>query len=188
MILSDIPLNEFYRELDWPAVPDHICEYLIDYVNTSPMNIREGVKPNDDDYFSMHKMPDLFYNWYNENLSFIPKDYLVRIQKIPLRVLTPHIDFLRKCSYNFVLTNDNSTTYWHNNQNKTVCSVNYDSRKWYQHQGSISHSVHNPTDTPRIAITIYKFNFYKQQWNMDFMGNRHDTEQVDEYLKMKRNR
>lgn len=183
MILEHIPLTEFYRKMTWPTIPDSICNDIIQHVEqNNPPNIREGETGNNR-WFNHHTTIESFDEWYQQHLAFIPEDYTVRIQKISTEGIGIHTDYLRKSSYNFVLTYDGSTTHWHDSNNNILHSYHYEPRTWYQHQSQIPHSVVNSAGLLRIAITIYKFEFIEKDWTINYTGDRHDPVQVDNFIK-----
>lgn len=180
-----IPLNKYYTEMDWPVVPDNICEEIISFANSAP-NIREARRKGNDDGFTMHDIPDSLREWVKTNLPFIPSDYEIRIQKSKA-YCPPHRDALRSSSFNFVISNDNSTTLWHDVDNNMSVTefVNYKRRVWYHHQSQIHHSVKNTSEFTRIAITIFKFKLQELPEFSDFTGNRFDRTDAESYLSKK---
>jgi hypothetical protein len=181
-----IPLNKYYTEMDWPSVPDDICEEIITYVNTAP-NIREARRNGDNDGFTMHDIPDSLREWVKTNLPFITDDYRIRIQK-SRAYCPPHRDALRSSSFNFVVSDDDATTLWHdvNNDMSIIESVVYKKRVWYHHQSQIHHSVKNTSAFNRISVTIFKFKLQEFPEFADFTGNRFDPNEVESYLSNKR--
>jgi len=184
-MLEPMPLNILHRELDWPIVPDNICQEIIDSVLSGKLeNIREIDSPTTNAPFVMYPITDSFIEWAKVNLPFIPDDYKKRIQRIYCP-LSPHIDHLRTCSYNFVLTTEGSTTNWHNNDLSILETFNYKPRTWYQHQSQIKHSVVG-SSAIRIAICIFKFELQIRDWNKDFTGNVNDSEAVRNFMNEKK--
>lgn len=181
-----LPLNKYYTEMDWPSVPDDICEEIINYVNTAP-NIREARRNGDNDGFTMHDIPDSLRDWVKNNLPFITDDYKIRIQK-SRAFCPPHRDALRNSSFNFVVSDDDSVTLWHdvNDNMKITESVVYKKRVWYHHQSQIHHSVKNGSTLNRISVTIFKFKLQEFPEFSDFTGNRFDPEEVEAYLSEKK--
>jgi hypothetical protein len=184
--LNEIQSGKYYTELDWPAIPNALCEELINYSNYVP-NIREARSTQGEaDTFTMHDIPESLKEWVSTNLPFIPSDYKIRIQKSK-GYCPPHRDALRGVSYNFVLTEDDSTTLWHdvNNDMKILEAVDYKQNVWYEHQSHTHHSVVNNSGINRIAVTIFKFRLQEYPQFVDFKGNRFDVDDVQSYLSQK---
>jgi hypothetical protein len=157
---THLPLDIFYVNLDWPVIPNDLCQELIDFAKTAK-NIWEGEK-NNYSTFAQYNGPESLISWVQNNLSWIPKDYQIRLQGIPNSTeLSMHKDAMRGSSYNFVLTDDGSTTHWYNDQSEKIHSVKYTPRTWHQHQSQVAHSV-DGGEVGRLAVTIFKFEL--QQW------------------------
>jgi hypothetical protein len=158
--LKKLSLNDFYLELNWPIIPNDVCDELIEYAKSAP-NIWAG-KDFDFKQYEQYTAPMNLIKWVKEFLPFIPDDYIVRLQSIPRdTVLRPHKDALRTSSYNFVLTEDGGQTNWHNISGQIIHSVTYKSKVWYHHQSQITHSV-DSISSSRLAVTIFKFEI--QSW------------------------
>ena len=157
---TNLPLDTFNIELDWPTLPDTLCNELIEYAKSMP-NIWEG-KNSDFKEFEQYACPEILKQWVSEFLPFIPSDYTIRLQAVPKStILRPHKDALRASSYNFVLTDDGGKTNWHDDAGNIIHSTNYKPKIWYQHQSLVTHSVDSILSS-RFAITIFKFEL--QPW------------------------
>jgi len=162
-LLKKLPLNEFYMELDWPIIPNDICNELIEYAKSAP-NIWVG-KDFDFKQYEQYFAPINLIEWVNEFLPFITDDYTVRLQCIPRdKALRPHKDALRASSYNFVITEDGGCTNWHNTSGQIIHSIHYKSKTWYHHQSQITHSV-DSISSSRLAVTIFKVEV--QSWYIE---------------------
>ena len=191
---SAIPIDEYCRELDWPVLPDSVCDELIEYVETQNSIWENNFNKNAP--FSQYLLPNDKLLWIKNYLSFIPDEYEIRLQKSTEKGLTIHKDHLRAHAYNFVLTiGDDSSTNWYADLGVTssqyaidpnlatlLYTKKYKPRTWYQHQSQVYHNV-TDTKSSRIAITIFKFELQKFDWNLDYVGDRTNKQQVAEYLK-----
>jgi hypothetical protein len=172
-VSSTLEYSKFYVELDWPVIPNHLCDELINFARSAP-NIWVA-KDSGFKYEQYNPTLNLMI-WVKEFLSFIPNDYRVRLHCIPKGAgLSPHIDAMRASSYNFVLTEDGGRTNWHGAFGQIVHSIHYKSKVWYHHQSRITHSV-DSVNSPRIAVTIFKFEI--QPWAFEKypnLRNLHDS-------------
>ncbi len=163
-----LPLDQFYRELNWPSLPEELCNELAEYYSPDHVENIYARPMREDDATSpvivksvMYQMHTLVHqqviDWIKSNLNF-PDDYTICIQKVKYGLL-PHKDYYRNSSYNFVVTKDaGTTTRWHSNGGiRILHEVQYKPRVWYHHQSSVMHSVEleDPT-VNRVAITVYK--------------------------------
>jgi hypothetical protein len=162
----NLPLDQFYRELDWPSLPEELCNELMEYYSPDDVeNIYARPMHKDDQNphiksvtYQMHTLVhQQVFDWIKSNLNF-PDDYIISIQKIKYG-LTPHKDYYRNSSYNFLVTKDAGTiTRWHSKTGmKTIHEVQYKPRKWYHHQSRVMHSVElEDPKVNRVAITVFK--------------------------------
>jgi hypothetical protein len=153
-----MPLDTYYIELDWPKVPNDLCSKLIDHAVIAS-NCWEGQEL----YTNFEQKPVISEakEWLKNNLPIDLTEYKIRLQIMAGSFVPIHKDVQRASSFNFVLTDDKSTTHWHDSKGKIIHSVYYEPRVWYHHQTQVPHSVEN-IQTPRIAITIYKVEI--QEW------------------------
>lgn len=171
-----MPLDTYYLELSWPKVPNDLCSKLIDHAATSSdcqeeqelytnfeqkpviSKAEEWLKNN---YFEQKPVISEAEEWLKNNLPIDLTEYKIRLQIMAGSCVPIHKDVQRASSFNFVLTDDKSTTHWHDSKGKIIHSVYYEPRVWYHHQTQVPHSVEN-IQAPRIAITIYKVEI--QEW------------------------
>ncbi len=151
-----LPLDQFYRELNWPSLPEELCEELVEYY--SPNHVENILVLKKTVAFQMHTLVhQQVIDWIKSNLN-LPDDYTICIQKVKYGLL-PHKDYYRNSSYNFVVTKDaGTTTRWHSNGGiRILHEVQYKPRVWYHHQSMVMHSVEleDPT-VNRVAITVFK--------------------------------
>lgn len=153
-----VPLDTYYIEMDWPAIPDELCKQLIEHAKGSP-NIWEGRHVVSG--FEQYEVLDSLKDWLYNNLPIDLNGFQIRLQCSPNEELFPHKDAIRASSFNFVLTDDGGRTIWSDSEGKELCSINYKKNVWYQHQSQITHTVEN-IKPPRIAVTLFKLEV--QDW------------------------
>lgn len=161
-----MPLDTYYIELDWPKVPDDLCLKLIDHASTSD-NCWEGREFYTN--FEQRSVINEAEVWLKNNLPIELTGYQIRLQMMTNGFVPIHKDVQRASSFNFVLTDDKSTTHWHDSKGKIIHSVYYKPRVWYHHQTRVPHSVEN-IQVSRIAITIFKVEI--QEWLTKKAKNR----------------
>lgn len=154
MIQTHLPTDIFNVELDWPAVPDDVCNKLFEHVKSARDSWKENGLPS---VFSQYEPPDYLVEWVRNNLPSIPKHFRIVVQATHGKILPVHIDSIRASAFNFVMTEDGGTTNWYDADNKLVHSTNYKTKVWYQHQSRVAHGVTNVSNGPRIAISIFEF-------------------------------
>lgn len=161
--MEHLPLDQYYVQKDWKAIPDDVCQLLLEYMQTSSEQIREiypWQKKGHSHYgeFAMHDAPDFIWEWCKENLPLDFNQYVISVQVVSSHECKTHIDSkLRASSFNFVLTDDRAVTSWYDDTQENILhSVQYKPRTWYHHQGSIYHRVTGIKTPPRIGVTIYK--------------------------------
>ena len=151
----------YYEELDWPSVPQHLCDLAISSTKEAE-NIWEFKDRFPD--FAQHIVPDELLDWLNTNLPIDLTDYTIRLQSMRTSTMI-HKDITRKFSYNFVMTNDGGITSWYDMEESVVPygtivpmleTVKYESMKWYKNASKIAHDVRGIESPPRVAITIFK--------------------------------
>lgn len=158
-----MPLNVYYKELDWPILPDDLCQRLIDHV---PEAERADFWFGKDFYqgYEQRAISQEAQQWLKDNIPIDLTGFEMRLQVMTDSHVPMHRDIQRASSFNFVLTDDNSITNWHGANSKIIHSVCYKRKCWYHHQSQVVHSVENITP-PRIAITIFKLEI--QNWLTD---------------------
>lgn len=155
-----MPLDEYYREMDWKPIPDDLCYMLMEYMETSVEAKRDNYtwQRKGHGEFQMHDAPDFIWDWCKDNLPLDFDQFFISVQVIPVHECRAHIDTeLRTSSFNFVLTDDRAITSWYDDKLETILeSVEYKARTWYHHQGSVFHRITGVRTPPRIGVTIYK--------------------------------
>lgn len=158
--MENLPLDKYYEQMNWKVIPDDICQMIFEYMETSVEAVRENYpwQKKGHGEFQMHDAPEFLWEWCQENLPLDFKQYYVSIQVIPVHQCRTHIDTaLRKSSFNFVLTGDKAVTSWYDETHENILhSVEYKTKTWYHHQGSVPHRITGITTPPRIGVTIYK--------------------------------
>lgn len=165
LVQYNLPLDQFYRELDWPSLPEELCNELAEYyspdhvenIYARPMHKDDATPTVKSDTYQMHTLVhQQVHDWIKSNLNF-SDDYTISIQKIK-HGLYPHKDYYRNSSYNFVVTKDaGTTTRWHSNGGiRILHEVQYKPRVWYHHQSRVMHSVElEDPMVNRVAITVF---------------------------------
>jgi hypothetical protein len=151
--------------MDWPAIPEDICNELLEYAKTA-----ENVWEAKDTYadFEQYAGPESLKQWVYDNLPKGLSGYMIRLQGMPKSTsIVKHKDGLRRSSYNFVLTENSGITNWYDDNDTLVKTVDYKPKVWYHHQSQVTHDV-TQINIPRVAVTIYKFEM--QPWLLKEMS------------------
>jgi len=156
-------MTEYYKELDWPAIPPEIEAEAIEFaktaVNTDSVknhparaNRFTEMFPNAD--FSQFAVPASVEQWVRANLP-ITDDHVVKMQQhINMPFGVPHKDVSRATAFNYLLTEGDAETSWFNDSGVKVSCVQYKKGVWYFHESRVFHQVSGMTHY-RLAITVF---------------------------------
>lgn len=171
MLKFGLPLDVYYEEMNWPPIPTDLCNELVEYSKTAE-NIWEGknetigVPYRNFEHFDV---PEKLKEWLHSNIPENLNGWVIRIQCVREGTsVVKHKDGLRRSSFNCVITENSGVTNWYSEDGKLLETIDYKPNVWYHHQAQVVHDVVN-INTPRIAVTIYKFEF--QPWLIEARKN-----------------
>lgn len=156
-------MTEYYKELDWPAMPAELEVEAIEFAKTA-VNI-DGVKnhpakekkymemfPGAD--FSQFAVPSSVEQWVRENLPITDAHVVKMQQHINMPFGVPHKDVSRANAFNYLLTEGDAETIWFKDGGVEAGRVQYKKGVWYFHESRVFHQVVGMTHY-RLAITVF---------------------------------
>jgi hypothetical protein len=156
-------MTEYYKELDWPAMPSELEIEAIEFAKTA-VNI-DSVKnhpakenkfmemfPGAD--FSQFAVPASVEQWVRANLPITDAHVVKMQQHINMPFGVPHKDVSRATAFNYLLTEGDAETIWLDDDAVLVDRVQYKKSVWYFHESRVFHQVLGMTHY-RLAITVF---------------------------------
>jgi hypothetical protein len=141
-----------YERMNWKSLPRELEDGLLEYAKEAP-----PINPNLTirSIFSTIVVPTKVEEWLRDELPISDRHTIV-IQRLCCPLIGIHKDSIRDYAYNYVLSDDNATTHFYDDDQVLIDSVQYEKSVWYYHNTDVFHSVDGITDCFRCAISIFE--------------------------------
>jgi hypothetical protein len=110
LIHYNLPSEQYYQELHWPAMPEELCEEIAEYYSRDGLQSIWEVNPNSVYFRQFELVQQNVIDWIKNNLN-IPEDYVIRVERLT-RKFGPSIDIYRNTSFKMLVTKNSPTVQW----------------------------------------------------------------------------